>query len=215
MGRMIEIGGRRNARILAGAASCLLSAALSVVVAYGQVPPQRLAPEGASPPIAVTPPVAPPTPAPEQQSPATPSEQKPGWFDTLGHWFDESVTNVNKGWDNVNKGLNSTLGAVGGQATDTTKSAAEAASNMAKGAAKGAADGPGKRCARLRPTARRIAGARLKACAKRPASRPAAASTTSPRRNARRRRISLGGARRRANAKPSTLSRARCASRMG
>ena len=47
---MIEIGGRRNARILAGAASCLLSAALSVVVAYGQVPPQRLAPEGASPP---------------------------------------------------------------------------------------------------------------------------------------------------------------------
>ena len=143
MGRMIEIGGRRNARILAGAASCLLSAALSVVVAYGQVPPQPLAPEGASPPIAVTPPVAPPTPAPEQQSPATPSEQKPGWFDTLGHWFDESVTNVNKGWDNMNKGLKSTLGAVGGQATDTTKSAAEAASNMAKGAAKGAADAAG------------------------------------------------------------------------
>jgi len=112
---MIEIGGRRNARILAGAASCLLSAALSVVVAYGQVPPQRLAPEGASPPIAVTPPVAPPTAAPEQQSPATPSEQKPGWFDTLGHWFDESVTNVNKGWDNVNKGLKSPLGAVGGK----------------------------------------------------------------------------------------------------
>src|SRR5271165_376964 len=125
MGRMIEIAGRRSARILAGAASYLLSAALSVAVAYGQMPPQRLAPEGASPPIAVTPPtnsVAPPIPAPEQQPPATPSEQKPGWFDTLGHWFDESVTNVNKGWDNMNKGLQSTLGAVGGQATDTTKS---------------------------------------------------------------------------------------------
>jgi hypothetical protein len=107
-------------------------------MASAQVPPQRLAPEGASPPIAVTPPtnsVAPPIPPPEQQPPATPSEQKPGWFDTLGHWFDESVTNVNKGWDNMNKGLKSTLGAVGGQATDTTKSAAEAASNMAKGAA--------------------------------------------------------------------------------
>jgi hypothetical protein len=146
MGRMIEIAGRRSARILAGAASCLLSAALSVAMASAQVPPQRLAPEGAAPPIAVTPPnsVAPPIPAPEQQPPATPSEQKPGWFDTLGHWFDESVTNVNKSWDNMNKGLKSTLGAVGGQATDTTKSAAEAASNMAKGAAKGAADAVGR-----------------------------------------------------------------------
>jgi hypothetical protein len=85
----------------------------------------------------------PANPRPEQQSPATPSEQKPGWFDTLGHWFDESVTNVNKGWDNMNKGLKSTLGAVGGQATDTTKSAAEAASNMAKDAAKGAVDAAG------------------------------------------------------------------------
>src|SRR5262249_1700789 len=45
-----------------------------------------------------------------------------------------SVTNMNRGWDDMNKGLKSTLGAVGGQANDTTKSAAEAASNMAKGA---------------------------------------------------------------------------------
>jgi hypothetical protein len=143
MGRMIEIAGRRSARIPVLAASGLVSAALSVAMASAQVPSQRLAPEGASPPIAVMPPNPGPPPAPEQQPPATPGEQKPGWFDTLGHWFDESVTNVNKGWDNMNQGLKSTLGAVGGQATDTTKSAAEAASNMAKGAAKGAVDAAG------------------------------------------------------------------------
>ena len=144
MGRMIEISGRQSARIPAMAASCLVSAALTITLASAQVPPQRLDPEGAPPPVAAPPlnPAVPAAPAPEQQPAATP-EQQPGWFDTLGHWFDESVTNMNKGWDNVNKGLKSTIGAVGGQASDTTKSAAEAASNMAKGAAKGAADAAG------------------------------------------------------------------------
>jgi hypothetical protein len=157
MGRMIEISGRQSARIPAMAASCLVSAALSIAVASAQVPPQRLAPEGTPPNL-----IAPPAPAPEQPS-AAPREQQPGWFDTLGHWFDESVTNMNKGWDNMNKGLKSTLGAVGGQANDTTKSAAEAASSMAKGAAKGAVDAAGA-VGRL-GTARLVSGQSLCALA--------------------------------------------------
>jgi hypothetical protein len=164
MGRMIEISGRQSARIPAMAASCLVSAALSIAVASAQVPPQRLAPEGTPPPSAAPPPnlIAPPAPAPEQQ-PAAPREQQPAWFDTLGHWFDESVTNMNKGWDDMNKGLKSTLGAVGGQANDTTKSATEAASNMAKGAAKGAVDAAGA-VGRL-GTARLVSGQSLCALA--------------------------------------------------
>src|SRR5262249_53580102 len=136
MGRMIEIRGT-TARFLAAATLCLIGVAMSDGDGLAQAPAQRLAPDGASPPAATAPPpyaISPAAPDPAAQPPVTPDEQKPGWFDTLGHWFDESVTNMNKGWDDMNKGLKSTLGAVGGQANDTTKSAAEAASNMAKGA---------------------------------------------------------------------------------
>jgi len=117
-------------------------------------------------PAATAPPpyaISPAAPDPAAQPPVKPDEQKPGWFDTLGHWFDESVTNMNKGWDDMNKGLKSTLGAVGGQANDTTKSAAEAASNMAKGAAKGAVDAAGA-VGRL-GTARLVSGQSLCALA--------------------------------------------------
>jgi hypothetical protein len=129
---MIEIR-NSTARVLMAAALGLWGAAASSNGSFAQVPPARLAPESGSPPADVPPLVPGPrtTPPPVQQSPAQPDTQKPGWFDTLGHWFDESVNNMGKGWDNVNKGLQSTWGA----GAETTKNAAEAASEMAKGAA--------------------------------------------------------------------------------
>ena len=162
---MIEIRGT-TARFLAAATLCLIGVAMSDDDGFAQAPAQRLAPDGASPPAATAPPpyaISPAAPDPAAQPPVKPDEQKPGWFDTLGHWFDESVTNMNKGWDDMNKGLKSTLGAVGGQANDTTKSAAEAASNMAKGAAKGAVDAAGA-VGRL-GTARLVSGQSLCALA--------------------------------------------------
>jgi len=162
---MIEIRGT-TARFLAAATLCLIGVAMSDGDGLAQAPAQRLAPDGASPPAATAPPpyaISPAAPDPAAQPPVKPDEQKPGWFDTLGHWFDESVTNMNKGWDDMNKGLKSTLGAVGGQANDTTKSAAEAASNMAKGAAKGAVDAAGA-VGRL-GTARLVSGQSLCALA--------------------------------------------------
>ena len=162
---MIEIRGT-TARFLAAATLCLIGVAMSDDDGLAQAPAQRLAPDGASPPAATAPPpyaISPAAPDPAAQPPVKPDEQKPGWFDTLGHWFDESVTNMNKGWDDMNKGLKSTLGAVGGQANDTTKSAAEAASNMAKGAAKGAVDAAGA-VGRL-GTARLVSGQSLCALA--------------------------------------------------
>jgi hypothetical protein len=151
---------------LAAATLCLIGVAMSGGDGLAQAPAQRLAPDGASPPAATAPPpyaIPPAAPDPAAQPPVKPDEQQPGWFDTLGHWFDESVTNMNKGWDDMNKGLKSTLGAVGGQANDTTKSAAEAASNMAKGAAKGAVDAAGA-VGRL-GTARLVSGQSLCALA--------------------------------------------------
>jgi hypothetical protein len=162
---MIEIRGT-TARFLAAATLCLIGVAMSDGNGLAQAPAQRLGPDGASPPAATAPPpyaIPPAAPDPAAQPPVKPDEQQPGWFDTLGHWFDESVTNMNKGWDDMNKGLKSTLGAVGGQANDTTKSAAEAASNMAKGAAKGAVDAAGA-VGRL-GTARLVSGQSLCALA--------------------------------------------------
>ena len=162
---MIEIRGT-TARFLAAATLCLIGVAMSDDDGLAQAPAQRLAPDGASPPAATAPPpyaISPAAPDPAAQPSVKPDEQQPGWFDTLGHWFDESVTNMNKGWDDMNKGLKSTLGAVGGQANDTTKSAAEAASNMAKGAAKGAVDAAGA-VGRL-GTARLVSGQSLCALA--------------------------------------------------
>jgi hypothetical protein len=132
---MIEIR-RLTTRLFVAAALSLWGIAASLDGGLAQAPPQRLAPDGAAPSVPVTPVVPGPriAPPPVQQSPAQPDTQKPGWFDTLGHWFDESVNNMGKGWDNVNKGLQSTWGA----GAETTKNAAEAASEMAKGAAEAA-----------------------------------------------------------------------------
>jgi hypothetical protein len=111
----------RATRLWAATALFLMSAAMSHI-AHAQAPTQHLAPNA-------SPPIMPPGPQPAPAPPASGSQ--PGWFEMLGHWFDQSVTSVNKGWDNMNQGLKSTWGA----GTEGTKNAAEAASGVAKEAA--------------------------------------------------------------------------------
>ena len=110
-------------RLWAATVLFLISAAMSHI-GHAQAPTQRFVPN-AAPPI-----MPPPAPAQPAQPPPAPSSQ-PGWFDMLGHWFDESVTSVNKGWDNMHQGLKSTWGA----GAEGTKRATEAASGVAKEAA--------------------------------------------------------------------------------
>jgi hypothetical protein len=111
---------RRIIRHADKATVCVVFLVLSVSVGLAQAPPQRLAPDSA--------PVGPSTNAPGPQPTVPPSsEQNSGVLETLGRWFDESVANMNKG-------LQSTLGA----SDAASKGAAEAASGMAKGAAEAA-----------------------------------------------------------------------------
>jgi hypothetical protein len=118
------ISTRATAARLWTATALFLIAAAQSHIGHAQAPTQPFAPN-ASPPIM---PQGPPQPA--QQPPSTPGPQR-GWFDIFGHWFDESVTSVNKGWDSMNQGLKSTWGA----GAEGTKRATEAASGVAKDAA--------------------------------------------------------------------------------
>lgn len=70
-------------------------------------------------------------------------EHKPGVFESFGRWFDESATNMRKGFDDAWKGM----GKVGNTTADVAKGTADAAGAVTKGAvdaAKGTADAFGK-----------------------------------------------------------------------
>jgi len=99
----------------------------------------RQAPVPADPaPSPVEPPAQVQTPA---QAPvqATPPK-RPGLFDALGRWMEDSANAAKSGWDSAR----TALGGLGGQAGGAAKGAADAASGVAKGAAdaaSGAAQG--------------------------------------------------------------------------
>ena len=102
-------------------------------------------------PVAVhaqAPSIQPPQSAPQAQPKAAPfpqnaPEHKMGVFESFGRWFDESATNMRKGFDDAWKGM----GNVGNTTADVAKGTADAAGAVTKGAvdaAKGTADAFGK-----------------------------------------------------------------------
>jgi hypothetical protein len=132
----------------AAAATLLLGCAAA---AAQSAPQQQLILTPRSAPIAAEP--ASPVPAPLQVAPVPPPAEapppvampanRPGFFDALGRWVEDSANVAKSGWDNARNAL----GGLGGQAGGAAKGAADAASGVAKGAAdaasgaaKGAAD---------------------------------------------------------------------------
>ncbi len=82
---------------------------------------------------------------PQQSAPLPQNapEHKPGVFESFGRWFDESATNMRKGFDDAWKGM----GGIGNTTADVAKGTADAAGAMTKGAvdaARGTADAFGK-----------------------------------------------------------------------
>ena len=180
------------------AALCVIALALAQAPAFAQLR-QGLAPANSSPSFAPLPPATPQIPdqqqlAPPSQPPAAGQQQQPDMFEQVGRWWDRSISNMNQSITNMNNSWKDTFKS---NATpswpDTSKATSEAATGMAKGAA-AAADAMGKL-----GTSRVVAGPMV--CPLAPngapdcrsaaeslcnstAIRPAAASITSPPRNA-------------------------------
>ena len=95
----------------------VLTALLSTPLAHAQAPApqQQLAPQ-AQPQHGTGP------------LPQNAPENKPGVFESFGRWFDESATNMRKGFDDAWKGM----GSVGNTTADVAKGAAQKAVENAR-----------------------------------------------------------------------------------
>jgi hypothetical protein len=148
------IGQRRHGlRDRASVVAWASSAATLMLICAGAAAQQAPAPQQQQLILTPRPAASESTPAPAAQPMAEPAPHaaepppaatlpasRPGFFDALGRWMEDSANVARSGWDSAR----TTLGGLGGQAGGAAKGAADAATGAAKGAAdmaSGAAQG--------------------------------------------------------------------------